>query len=102
MKTKKSLILAILGVALLTAITLYRKHRKAVIRGQQLKEQQEFNKKLLKHQQERAKQKRQRVLDSIQNADPNSLKNKAKANEEKTKKLKELLKKLNEEETKKK
>lgn len=66
MKNKKSLLLKILGVVLITSVIMYRKYKRAALREQQLEIKREEAKKYIEFKNKQDSIKRRKEYDSIQ------------------------------------
>ena len=97
MKNKKSLILKILGVVLITSVIMYRKYKRAELREQQLEIQREEAKKYIEFKNKQDSIKRRRAYDSVQAIRLKESKDRLEAMEEKRKQLQETMKNLEKE-----
>ncbi|RZN84614.1 MAG: hypothetical protein EVB11_00760 [Winogradskyella sp.] len=97
MKKTKSLLLAIVGIILITATIMYRKYRRAELRAQQEKIQIEQAREMMEFQRKQDSIERKREYDSLQKIETDKFKKRFDEVEEKREKAKELMKKLQEE-----
>ena len=97
MKSKKSLLLAVLGILMITASIMYRKYRRAALREQKMEIQREEAKKLMEYQRKQDSIKRKKEFDSIQAIELKAFDSKLNEVDEKRRKLEETMKKLQEE-----
>ena len=100
MKNKKSLLLKILGVVLITSVIMYRKYKRAALREQQLEIKREEAKKYIEFKNKQDSIKRRKEYDSIQAIKLKEANDRIHTLKEKREQLQETMKKL-EAETKK-
>ncbi|RNC88279.1 MAG: hypothetical protein ED556_03595 [Winogradskyella sp.] len=97
MKKSKSLLVTILGIALLTTLYMYRKYHRAQVKAEQEKIQAEQAAELMQYQRQQDSIKRKKEYDSLQQEELKAFNKKFDDVKEKSKQLEETMKMLDKE-----